>query len=120
MSSRLEGLVGRCRFAGYEFEVSREESHTFVRIVCHNARNSRTGAPTRWAGRKWRLSKHMTDGEVVQTCFLAAMVALEHEAREQFTFDGVTVFDPHFDVHKLVELRNAADAIVEREVTGAE
>jgi hypothetical protein len=44
----------------------------------------------------------MTDGEVVFTAFKALNTALEHEAREMFKFDGVTVADPHVDIHALV------------------
>lgn len=82
-----------------------------LRVECHDGRDNRTGEPMAWNGRWWRLSEHMTDGEVVQTAFLAVMTALEHEAREAFTYRGVTVFDPHYDIEKLVELRRQPDAI---------
>ena len=54
--------------------------------------------------RKWMLSFHMTDSEIVQTAFLALQVAIKHEAREFFKFKGRPVMRPHFDVYKLVEL----------------
>ena len=55
-------------------------------------------------GRKWKLSLHMTDSEIVQSVFLAAKVAMEHEIREAFKFQGRPVMRPHFDVYKLMEL----------------
>lgn len=73
-----------------------------------------TGEPLEWTSRKWFLSPAMTDGEIVQTAFKAVMTAVEHEAREQFKYLGVTVFDPHYDIEKLVELRKRADALKER------
>lgn len=44
-----------------------------------------TGLPAEWTGRKWFLSFHMTETEVVSTAFKALMAAQEHEMREWFT-----------------------------------
>ncbi len=52
-------------------------------------------------GRKWYLSPHMTESEVVQTALKAVLTAEEHEARELFRYCGSQVFDPHFDVRVL-------------------
>lgn len=74
-----------------------------------------TGKPLPWWGRKWRLSVHMTDGEIVQTAFLAIMTALEHEARESFTFQGVCVMEPHRDIHAVVKaMKDGTIGIQER------
>ena len=67
-------------------------------------------------GRWWRLSHHMTPGELVQTALKAALTAEEHEAREWFTYKGKAIFGPHLDIDKLVEI---ADATVMREEMGA-
>lgn len=64
-----------------------------------------TGKPSPWSGRKWFLSPHMTRSEVVQTLWKALTTALEHEAREAFTYRGETIFDPHLDVDGLVAFR---------------
>jgi hypothetical protein len=58
----------------------------------------------------------MTKSEVVQTAFKAALTAIEHEARERFTYRGQSIFDPHYDVDQLVELRARADCLDERVV----
>lgn len=76
-----------------------------------------TGKPMPWKGRKWVLSKWMTDGEVVQTVFMALLAAIEHEAREAFLYKGYAVLDPHYDIDKLVELRSRPDALKERDPT---
>lgn len=73
-----------------------------------------TGEAKDWTSRKWLLSKHMTEGEIVQTAFKAVMTAIEHETREQFTYMGQAIFDPHYDIRKLVELRASADALLRR------
>lgn len=73
-----------------------------------------TGEDLKWWGRKWYISPHMTDSEIVQTIFLACKVAMEHELREQFKFDDQSVFDPH---HHLPSL---ADAMRSKRLTKAE
>src|ERR1044072_6984366 len=56
---------------------------------------------TRQHGRKWYISQHMCLSEVVQTCLKAILTAVEHEVREQFTFDGQAVYSPHLDAEQL-------------------
>ena len=52
--------------------------------------------------RKWFLSPYMTDGEVVQTAFAAALQAEDHECREFFKYDGHVVMNPHLSLEALV------------------
>jgi hypothetical protein len=85
-----------------------------LRVGDPNATDNVTGEPMAWKGRKWLLSEHMTDGEIVQTAFLATLTAIEHEIRETFTFRGAAIFDPHYDIQKLVDLRLQPDALKER------
>jgi hypothetical protein len=58
-------------------------------------------------GRKWYISSHAIREEVVQTALKAVLTALEHEAREEFRFDGRAIYGPHFSLEALAE---AADA----------
>lgn len=109
----FRAILDRCAFPDFRFAI--DDTGTHMRVECVGGRDNVTGEPMNWNGRWWRLSAYMTDGEVVQTAFLAILTAMEHEARETFRFDGVTVFDPHYDIHKLVELRRSADAIKERD-----
>lgn len=51
-----------------------------------------------WQSRKWLLSEHMTDSEIIQTVFKAVMTAEEHEIREKFLYDNVPVLGPHIDL----------------------
>lgn len=73
-----------------------------------------TGLPNRWSSRKWLLSQHMLEGEIVQTCLMAVLAALEHETREQFTYEGVRVFDPHFNIRGVMALRQSEGGTLER------
>lgn len=63
-----------------------------------------TGYVEELHSRKWMLSHHMTDSEVVMTAFKAALTAEEHECREAFLFKAKPIFGPHFSVDRLAEL----------------
>jgi hypothetical protein len=52
-------------------------------------------ADAEWRGRKWRLSAHMTEGEIIRTALMAVLAAEEHEARERFLWRGRAIFGPH-------------------------
>lgn len=116
MTTRIEEVLSRVSFPNFTFVVNYAQAlvmRPYLQIECKGHCNI-TGQPMDWKSRKWPLSIHMTDGEIVQTAFKAVMTALEHEAREMFTYRGVTVFDPHYDIEKLVELRRQPDALKER------
>ncbi|WP_420381687.1 hypothetical protein [Novosphingobium sp.] len=104
--SRLATLVERCEYPAFDFvtgmDGDQEAPQYWLRIECPGGFCTKTGEPMDWCGRKWRLSQHMTDGEVVFTVFKALITALEHEAREMFKFDGEAVADSHIDIHALV------------------
>ena len=55
-------------------------------------------------GRKWLISPHMTESEIVQTAWLAVKTAIEHEAREAFTYRRRAIFGPHLDVRELLNV----------------
>ncbi len=63
-----------------------------------------TGRRGAFKGRKWRLSPHMTKSELVQTALMAALAAVEHEARERFLYRGQAIFGPHYDIDALALL----------------
>lgn len=107
-------LLDQIYYPGYQI-ILRHDGNFYLQVDCVEGICNVTKKPLVWSGRKWRLSINMTDGEVVQTAFMAVMAANEHEAREKFTYRGVTVFDPHYDIEKLVELRRQPDALKERD-----
>lgn len=59
-----------------------------------------------WKGRKWLFSQFSVKSEIVQTVYLAAQTALEHELREHFRYNGQAIFSPHYDVDALAALSN--------------
>lgn len=72
-------------------------------------RCAKHGTPCLISGRRWWLSPEMTESELVQTAFLAATTAEEHEARELFTYQGKRVFNPHISVKSLLAVCDIED-----------
>jgi hypothetical protein len=99
-------LLAQCTFpmldkATWELGEDGERLYLQVKWWGHN---SETGAREWCIGRKWFLSPHMTNSEVVQTAFAAVMAVMEHETREFFQYKGQPIFCPHYDVEILVAL----------------
>lgn len=59
--------------------------------------------------RKWFVSEHASDSELVLTAFKAALTAEEHECRESFKFKGKRVLGPHIDVNALLTVCDIED-----------
>lgn len=68
------------------------------------------------SSRKWYLSRWMTESELVQTAFKAALTAEEHECRERFTYRGNRIFNPHISVRALMTVCADEDVRDERNV----
>ena len=55
------------------------------------------------------VTEHATTSQIVQMAFGLFKALEEHEAREQFRYQGVRVFGPHIDVNALVEVATDTD-----------
>ena len=102
--AEMKDLIGAVNCGNYEFVLrTGGNSQPYLQIQCDD-RCTVSGEEYRWHGRKWTLSWHMTDSEVVQTCWLAAKTAMEHELRETFRWEGQPIFRPHFDIKALHDI----------------
>lgn len=91
------------KFPGYTFCVHAHDSKAYLQAEFMSP-CSQTGKLTLQKTRKWLLSQHMTESELIQTALKCVLTAIEHEAREQFKYKGRAIFGPHFDVKALIEL----------------
>ena len=89
---------------GFSFIVGDDYIQLKESTICN-----RTGEPYLSKGRKWKWSEFMTKSEVVTTALKAVLQYEEHEARENFKYKGLSIFDPHYDVDSLWELRSKED-----------
>ncbi|WP_442108471.1 hypothetical protein [Pseudomonas sp. NUPR-001] len=109
---KVEAILKEVSYPGFDFIV--DPAKGSLRISCVEGVCNITGEPLKWKGRHWLLSPHMTEGEVVQTAWLALQTALEHERRENFRYKGAMIFGPHFDINALADLAKSPSGIVER------
>ena len=87
---------------GWALRIGRSQGRPYLQWSFDAPCAKEPGGPsvTQWA-RKWWLSYHMTEGELVQTAFAAALAAEEHECREFFSYAGDHLFNPHIDINCL-------------------
>jgi len=99
---QAEILLASVSDAQLDFEIIEEGSEFFLRGILKSDPEHKT--------RKWRLSTHMTDSEVVQTALKCSLTSAEHEAREGFKFAGRAIFGPHHDIRLLWLISDFVDA----------
>lgn len=105
--TRLSLALQQVNYPGYTFKIisdSDASDSLFYLRATFMAQDNKTKVVARQLTRKWLLSEHMTNSELVQTALKCVLTSIEHEAREQFEYMGAPVFGPHFDVDELVVL----------------
>lgn len=87
----------RCELLGMSVTLRQSEdgSYAYVQVNGYTPDARSQSVSIRWSGRKWLLSIHMTETEVVNTCLLAFQQAIMHELHEAITYQDKPVFDPH-------------------------
>jgi hypothetical protein len=105
MNERFQQLLARLSYKDWRFVLGQKGDAWYLQLRWEAA-SPFSGHVSEQSSRKWLLSEHMTDSEVVQTALLAVLTAEEHEAREHFQFDGASVFAPHYDVRALAKVQD--------------
>lgn len=82
-----------------EFENGRVFLQVFYEAPC-----THTGTMEKWTGRKWYLSRHMTDDEIVKTAYVAFESSVKHEIMEGFKVDGIILFNFHINFEELLKV----------------
>ena len=123
MKERVDKLLSGVIYQNWQFlvkpvevgsalELSEKEGTTHyylqAEFEAYDHDNPDSGELVTCRGRKWLLSPHMTDTEIVQTAFLAVLKAEEHETRESFLVHGKAIFNTHI---KFGLLTNIADVV---------
>ncbi len=94
-------------FLNYQFKITTSPRGETYLQATYIDEDIYTGKAEVQTTRRWLLSPHMTDSEVIQTAFKLCMTSMEHRTREAFTYKGARIFGPHFDVEDLVGLCKA-------------
>ena len=110
---RFARILDDVGFDGWRFAVEDAAPGLCLMRVRFEAPDNATGETSEQVSRPWPLTHGMTASAVVGTALKAVLTAIEHEARERFTYKGAAVFGPHYDVEELLalyEFRHPASA----------
>jgi hypothetical protein len=102
-------IVANCEYKPWRIVVRHPTPQIiYLQVYCDDGVCNVTGEKYSWHGRKWYISHHATETEIVNTALKAVLAAEEHEAREKFKYKGVAIYDPHTDVNALIDMHGKA------------
>lgn len=114
MTERLEHIQNLIKGIsyknGWELRLTTRGEDVILMYWQFDAPNVKNGIVETWTSRKYYLSPYKTDSEIIQTAFLAAKVAEEHEILESFKYNGKILFSPHMDLNYFTSLEIPEDA----------
>ena len=112
--TRVTGLVSSTTFPGYRFQVTGSWVTGLITVhVEYEEADVMSGVEETQHGRRWIIEHDATDMAVIQTCFKALLTSLEHRARENFTYDGRAILQPHYDLNTLMAISPARSLAAE-------
>lgn len=97
----IKTLVNECQFNDWMFRVDAYSDGTPYVQVLFKDRDRITGEEEIQRCRKWVLSLHSTNSEIVRAVFKAVEAAALHEVQEAFKFRGARIYNPHMDLEAL-------------------
>ncbi len=87
------------------FPVDAPKSRIYIQIE-YKSKCNKGGDQELWRGRKFYLSHHMIDDEIIKTAMAAWKACILHEVTEGFLVDGVACFNNHVDFEELIKIAN--------------
>lgn len=104
LQSRMTLVLLDISFMDYAFYVDVTGGGEVVMWASYDEPDVYTKRMAKQFTRRWVLSPHMTDSELVSTVFKCCITSMEHRTREAFTYKKARIFGPHFHVEDLVRL----------------
>lgn len=101
-------IVGCLRYKDWWFSLRTRNGEMYLQVE-FSARDSVSGDVAIQKGRKWFISEHCTESELVLTALKAVLTAEEHETRENFRYLGRAIANPHIDVRSLWRIAGEED-----------
>lgn len=101
--SRIQNILQQVKFNDWTFVSKPMGDGFYIQVQFHAPDNHGEGT-TEQHGGKYYISKHAIKDEIIKTAWKAVISAVEHEAREQFLYCGIPIFDPHTSCDRLLEL----------------
>jgi hypothetical protein len=94
-------ILEKVTFRDWKWRYGKLGDGSFIQATWKGT-DTETGQPVDLRGRKWYVSPHSIEDEVVKTCWMAIETALKHEAMEEFLYEGQAPFHPHHPVQSLI------------------
>jgi hypothetical protein len=104
----VEAIVDDIDAEGYNFKVHPDRDGAKIQAD-YFERDVRTFQFETQFTRKWLISPHACESEIVRTCFKCIATSMEHRAREGFKWKGARIFGPHIDIYALLEASRKVD-----------
>jgi len=96
-SSQVLGIIAKLKYRDWGFYVGVMGDGFYLQIR-FDAPDSQTGKVETQHCRKWYISTWMTETEIVDTAYKAIETAVIHEMKEEFTYKGHMIYNPHMSV----------------------
>lgn len=103
----IKALVNECSFNDWMFRVDANKDGTPYVQVLFMDKDRITGKEELQRCRKWILSLHSTNSEIIRAVFKAVEAAMLHEVQEAFKFRNARIYNPHMDLEELADAINA-------------
>jgi hypothetical protein len=103
----IRALVQECKFNDWTFRVDEYADGTPYVQVLFMDKDRISGKEELQRCRKWVLSLHSTNSEIIRAVFKAVEGAMIHEVQEAFKFRGARIYNPHLDLEELADAINA-------------
>lgn len=100
--ANIQAIVSEIQFKDWKLNVREYSDKVPYLQVTFMDKDRITGAEELQRCRKWVLSYHMVDSEIIRTAYKAIETAMIHEVQEEFRYKGVRLFNPHLDLNDLV------------------
>lgn len=103
--AEIEEIISRVAFMDRKFRLLDKGDGYLLQLEYYEADiDDPTGPPLLQRSRKWYISPHMTETEIVETAFTMCVRSMYHITREHFTYKGARVYSPHFDIEARLEM----------------
>lgn len=97
--SRVQRIVNDIRYCDWTILVGDDYLQvSFIAPDCD------TGEMAIQACRMWKWTSDMNETDIVNTAMKAVLAAVEHEAKENFFYQGKRVFNPHVSIDALLSI----------------
>ena len=117
---RLLSILRKVSYCDYRFRAESKGDGFLVQVVYFEPdADAPDGPAVEQHGRKWYISSHACESEIVRTLLAACLASAEHRVREHFFFEGQRIFSPHYDVHVLVGVASHPSAYERRPEAGS-